>query len=210
MRYRYIAIEGNIGAGKTSLSKMLADELDAQIILEEFADNPFLAKFYEDKERYAFPLELSFLAERFSQLKKELSQPDLFRKYVVSDYFLSKSLIFSRANLKGDEYALFSKMFYLILQQLPKPDLLVYLYLDVNRLQENIKKRGRPYEQGIKNEYLESIQSNYFNFIRQQKDQRVLVINTNDVDFVNRPEDYQRLKEIINTEYDHGIHHVEP
>jgi deoxyadenosine/deoxycytidine kinase len=210
MRYRYLAIEGNIGAGKTSLSMMLAEELNAQLILEEFADNPFLAKFYEDKERYAFPLELSFLAERFSQLKKELSQPDLFRNYVVSDYFLSKSLIFSRANLEGDEYALFSKMFYLILQQLPKPDLLVYLYLDVDQLQENIKKRGRPYEQGIKNEYLESIQRSYFNFIRQQKDQRVLVINTNKLDFVNSPEDYKRIKEIINVDYDLGVHHVEP
>ena len=210
MRYRYLAIEGNIGAGKTSLSTMLAEELDAQLILEEFADNPFLPKFYEEPERYAFPLELSFLAERFSQLKNELSQPDLFRNYVVSDYFLSKSLIFSRSNLEGDEYSLFSRMFYLIIQQLPRPDLLVYLYLDIDQLQENIRKRGRPYEQSIKNEYLENIQKSYFDFIRQQKEQRVVVINTNNLDFVNNKEDYKKIKEIINREYEVGIHHVEP
>ena len=210
MRHRYIAIEGNIGAGKTSLSTLMAEELGAQLILEEFADNPFLPKFYEDPKRYAFPLELSFLAERFSQLKKELSQPDLFREHVISDYFLSKSLIFSRANLEGDEYELFSRMFYLILQQLPKPELLVYLYLDVDKLQENIKKRGRPYEQSIPSEYLLNIQKSYFDFIRQQKEMRVLIIDSNQLDFVNNPEDYQKIKEIIDRDYELGVHHVNP
>ncbi len=210
MRYRYLAIEGNIGAGKTSLSTMISEEINALLILEEFADNPFLAKFYEDPKRYAFPLELSFLAERFSQLKKELSQPDLFREHVVSDYFLSKSLIFSRANLEGDEYELFSRMFYLILQQLPKPELLVYLYLDVDKLKENIKKRGRPYEQSIESDYLMSIQKSYFDFIRQQNDQRVLIIDTNGIDFVNNPADYNKIKEIIDQDYSIGIHHIKP
>lgn len=210
MRHRYIAIEGNIGAGKTSLSNLLAKELNALLILEEFADNPFLAKFYDDKDRYAFPLELSFLAERFSQLKKELSQPDLFREYVVSDYFLSKSLIFSRANLSGDEYELFSRMFHLIITQLPRPDVLVYLYLSVEKLQENIRKRGRPYEQSIAPEYLISIQKSYFEYIKQQNDQTVLVIDTNDLDFVNDPSDYKSLKSIIDNDYKVGIHHIKP
>lgn len=205
-----MAIEGNIGAGKTSLSTMIAEEINALLILEEFNDNPFLAKFYDEPKRYAFPLELSFLAERFSQLKKELSQPDLFREHIVSDYFLSKSLIFSRANLEGDEYELFSRMFYLILQQLPKPDLLVYLYLDVEKLKENIKKRGRSYEQNIEAEYLMSIQKNYFEFIRQQNDQRVLIIDTNEVDFVNNPDDYQKIKKLIDADYPLGIHHMKP
>jgi len=210
MRYRYIAIEGNIGAGKTSLSTRLANDLGARLILEEFADNPFLPKFYEEPDRYAFPLELSFLAERFSQLKRDLDQPDLFGGHIVSDYFLSKSLIFSRNNLQGDEYQLFSRMFHLIIQQIPRPDILVYLYLDIPRLRENIVKRGRPYEQSISPSYLESVQANYFDFIRKQEDQRVLIIDTNNLDFVNREEDYERIKELIDKAYDKGVHQIVP
>lgn len=210
MRYRYLAIEGNIGAGKTSLSTLLADELNARLILEEFADNPFLPKFYEDPERYAFPLELSFLAERFAQLKRDLGQPDLFGQHVVADYFLSKSLIFSRANLQGDEYMLFAKMFHLMYQNLPKPDLLVYLYLDIEQLQENIRKRGRPYEQGIASDYLRNIQSSYLDFIRQQQDLRVLIIDSNGLDFVNRKSDYEYITHLMDQDYQPGVHHITP
>jgi deoxyguanosine kinase len=208
MRYRYLAIEGNIGAGKTSLSTRIAQELKARLILEEFAENPFLPKFYEDPERYAFPLELSFLAERFSQLKHDLDQPDLFGSHVVSDYFLSKSLVFSRNNLKDDEYTLFSKMFQLIIPQIPKPDLLVYLYLDIDRLQHNIKKRGRPYELQITDKYLSDVQNNYFEFIRKQDDLRVLIIDTNRLDFVNKEDDYKKILNLINQDYPLGMNHV--
>jgi len=208
MRYRYLAIEGNIGAGKTSLSSKIAAEYKAKLILEEFAENPFLPKFYEDPDRYAFPLELSFLAERFSQLKRDLEQPDLFGSHVVSDYFLSKSLVFSRNNLKDDEYSLFSKMFQLIIPQIPKPDLLVYLYLDIERLQHNIKKRGRPYEQQITDKYLIDVQNNYFEFIRKQEDLKVLIIDSNRLDFVNKDEDYRKILHLIDQDYPNGVNHI--
>jgi deoxyadenosine/deoxycytidine kinase len=208
MKHRYIAIEGNIGAGKTSLATQIASDFNGKLILEEFADNPFLPKFYESPERYAFPLELSFLAERFSQLKKELTNQDMFHERVVSDYFLSKSLIFSKANLGTDEYDLFVKTYHIMHSSLPHPDLLVYLYLDYDKLKENIQKRGRPYEQDIKEEYLAGIQKSYFEFIRQQQNMPVLIIDTNDVDFVNSKSDYQRMISLLEKDYPKGVHRL--
>jgi deoxyadenosine/deoxycytidine kinase len=206
--YNYIVIEGNIGAGKTSLTSRIAEELSARLILEEFADNPFLPKFYENPERYAFPLELSFLSERFSQLKKDLITEDMFAPKVMSDYFISKCQIFAKNNLHNDEYNLFLKMFEIVESNTPKPDLLVYLYQNVDQLLNNIQKRGREYEKHITAEYLENIQQQYLEFIRQHSDMRVVIIDTTNLDFVNRDEDYEWIKEKVLSEYPIGISRI--
>ena len=197
MKYNYLVIEGNIGAGKTSFATMLAEETGSRLILEQFNDNPFLARFYEDPERYAFQLELSFLSERYQQIKTEMGHPDLFGQSVVSDYFLAKSFIFSKHNLKDDEMILFEKLFYIIQQQAPRPDLYVYLHLPVEKLMDNIKKRGRSYEQNIKAEYLKEVQDGYFGFFKSQSEMKILIIDIDNIDFVNNPEDYHQIKKMI-------------
>ncbi|MDG1262826.1 MAG: deoxynucleoside kinase [Flavobacteriales bacterium] len=206
--YSYISIEGNIGAGKTSLATKLAEKHNAKLVLEEFAENPFLEHFYKNPDRYAFPVELSFLAERFSQLKDELSSRNLFQSVVVSDYFVSKSYIFAKANLEPDEFDLFMQLFKLVETNLPKPDLLVYLYLPIEQLQKNIQKRGRTYEQEIKDSYLKSIEKSYFTFMRQHKKQRVVIIDTSDMDFVNNEADFLRMEELLSAPYKPGMHRV--
>lgn len=206
--YGYVSIEGNIGAGKTSLATKLAEKHGARLVLEEFAENPFLEHFYKHPERYAFPLELSFVAERFSQLKDELSSRNLFQSMVVSDYFISKSFIFARANLGDDEFRLFMKVFSIIEGNLPKPDLLVYLYLPIEQLQANIKKRGRSYEQEIKDDYLLNIEKSYFTFMRQHKKMRTLIIDTSDIDFVHNASDFSHIESIIAEPRKPGMHRV--
>ena len=208
-RYNFISIEGTIGAGKTSLASMIAEDYNAKLILEGFADNPFLPKFYQDADKYAFPLELSFLAERYQQLSDQLSKQDLFKNFTISDYFINKSLIFAQKTLQEDVFGLYSKLFHIINQSLPKPDILVYLYMSVDRLQDNIKKRGRSYEQNIENDYLEKIQAGYFDFIRQQQNMRILILDTNNADFVNYREDYEKIIELIDQDYEIGVHRVE-
>ncbi len=208
MRYNFIAIEGNIGAGKTSLATKISQDYNAHIILEQFEENSFLPKFYKEPEKYAFPLEMSFLAARYQQLKDQLLSMDLFKTFTISDYFIVKSLIFARQNLPQDEFKLYTSFFNIIYQQLPKPDILVYLYVDTERLQTNIKMRGRPYEQNIRDDYLNKIQGGYLEFIRQQKDLRVLILDTNKLDFVNRSEDYRKIAEVIDQNYDPGVHRI--
>ncbi len=208
--YQFIAIEGNIGAGKTSLARKIADSYNAKLILEQFEDNSFLPKFYKDPDRYAFPLELSFLAERYQQLKDTLGVRDLFKSFTVSDYFINKSLIFSRKTLIQDEFKLYTKLFEIMNQSIVKPELLVYLYADVEHLQKNISQRGREYEQEIKDEYLEQIQESYFDFIKHQTEMRILIINTNSLDFVNNPKDFELISSIIFKEYKVGIHRINP
>lgn len=203
--YNFIAIEGNIGAGKTTLAKKLSVDFNSRLILEQFAENPFLPKFYDNPEKHAFPLELSFLAERYQQLKNELGKQDIFKPTIVSDYYFLKSLIFAKANLIEDEYELYSKLFHIINDSLPKPDLFVYLYHDVEQLQQNIKKRGRNYEQSIPDEYLIKIQNTYFDFIKQLNDLRILVIDVNNIDFANDNAHYNHMMEIINRPYNAGI-----
>ncbi|TVQ93540.1 MAG: hypothetical protein EA393_02125 [Bacteroidetes bacterium] len=205
MLYNYIAIEGNIGAGKTTLASMIAQQFNGKLILEQFDDNPFLAKFYENPERYAFPLELSFLAERFQQLKTELASQELFRDFTISDYFLNKSVIFARKTLNEDEYQLFFRLFNIMNANLPRPDLLVHLYVDVNRLQSNIKRRGRSYEQKIPDEYLKNIQSSYFDYLKQQKHLRILLLDINALDFVENEKDYNQIVDCISKDYPLGI-----
>ena len=197
MKYKYLVIEGNIGAGKTSLASLLAEESGSRLVLEAFSDNPFLAKFYEDPDRYAFQLELSFLSERYSQIKNELGHPDLFGQSVISDYFLAKSFIFSKYNLKDDEMKLFEKLFSIINLQAPKPDLYVYLHLPVEKLLENIKLRGRSYEKHISYDYLKEVQEGYFGFFKSQQKMKILVIDSSNIDFVNSESEFQRLKKVI-------------
>lgn len=197
-KYNYIAIEGNIGAGKTSLAKMMSDEFNAKIVLERFADNPFLPKFYEDKERYAFPLEMSFLADRYQQLSDDLAQFDLFKNLIVSDYYIFKSLIFAQVTLQKDEYLLYRKMFDLMYKEITKPDLYVYLYQNTDRLIKNIKKRGREYEQNISSDYLKKIHNGYSNFIKTQQGLNTLTIDVSKLDFVNNKDDYQLIIKKIN------------
>lgn len=204
MKYNYIAIEGNIGAGKTSLATRISEQFNAKIILEQFADNPFLPKFYENPAHYAFPLELSFLAARYHQLKEELTKQDLFKTFTISDYFINKTLIFAQKTLQSDEFTLFTKLFYIINTTLPKPDLLVYLYLNIDNLKRNITKRGRLYEQNMEKKYLEKIQTGYLDFIKSQQNMRILIIDTNNIDFVNNENDYKKMANII-IDKDHDI-----
>jgi deoxyguanosine kinase len=206
MRYNYIAIEGNIGAGKTCLSTMIAEQFNGKLILEQFEDNSFLPKFYKEPDKYAFPLEMSFLAERYQQLKDQLTKQDLFKSFTISDYLFNKSLIFARNNLQSDEFALFSQMFTIIDEFLPKPDLLVYLYLDISNLQNNIRKRGRSYELEIQDTYLESIQKGYFDSIKKMPGLRTLIVDTNNIDFVNNNADYESILSLIEQDYPAGIH----
>lgn len=197
-KLNYIALEGNIGAGKTSLATKMAYDFNAKLILERFADNPFLPKFYEDANRYAFPLEMSFLADRYQQISDDLSQLDLFKDFMVSDYYVIKSLIFSKITLGEDEFNLYRKLFYLIYKDITKPELYVYLYQNTERLQENIKKRGRDYEQNIEDNYLEKINTGYLEFLKTQNDFNVKIIDVSDRDFVENRADYLWvLREII-------------
>ncbi|MCX6303393.1 MAG: deoxynucleoside kinase [Bacteroidetes bacterium] len=207
--YNYVVIEGNIGAGKTSFASLLAEECNARLILEQFEENSFLPKFYDDPARYAFPLELSFLADRYQQLKAQFNASDMFKTFTVADYFIFKSLIFASKNLEPLEFGLYSKLFSIVSSVVPKPDMIVYLYLNLENLKKNIEKRGRPYEQNIQFEYLEKIQTGYLEFLRQQSDLRVLVIDTNGLDFVARRSDYLWLKELIMQEYPLGMHHIQ-
>ncbi len=196
-KFNYIAIEGNIGAGKTSLARTIAHDFNAKLILERFKDNPFLPKFYKDASRYAFPLEMSFLADRYQQISDDLSQLDLFKDFIVSDYDVFKSLIFSKITLQEDEFKLYRKLFYLMYKDLRKPDLYVYLYQNTWRLQENIKKRGRDYEQNIENEYLEKINAGYLDFLKSQTDFNIKVIDISDRDFIENRADYLWILEAI-------------
>lgn len=188
--FNYIAIEGNIGAGKTTLASKISEDFNAKIILERFADNPFLPKFYKDRLRYAFPLEMSFLADRYQQLSDDLAQFDLFKDFVLADYHVFKSLIFAKVTLNDDEFRLYKTMFDIIYKEMPKPDLYVFLYQDTNRLLANIKKRGRDYEQNIEAAYLEKINRGYLDYIKQQTDLNVLIIDVSDRDFVQKQDDY--------------------
>ena len=189
-KYNFIAIEGNIGAGKTSLTNKMAHDFNAKLILERFADNPFLPKFYKEPKRYAFTLEMSFLADRYQQISDDLSQLDLFKDFIVSDYDVFKSLIFSKITLPEDEFKLYRKLFYQVYKDIAKPDLYVYLYQNTERLQANIKKRGRNYEKNIENDYLEKINSGYLEFLKEQTELNVKIIDISDKDFVKNRADY--------------------
>jgi deoxyadenosine/deoxycytidine kinase len=197
MDLNYLVIEGNIGAGKTTLAQMISNKYQAKLVLEQFADNPFLPKFYENQQQYSFPLEMAFLAERYNQLNKELSHFELFSSFIISDYYFMKSLIFAQNTLQTDEYNLYRQFFNIIYDRLPKPDLYVYLHKEPDLLLKNIAMRGRSYETHITKDYLEKITQGYFNYFRQQRDIRILVIDTNGIDFVKKTEDFEKVTETI-------------
>lgn len=197
MSLDFLVIEGNIGAGKTTFAKMLSEEYDAKLILERFAENPFLPKFYSDPEKYSFPLELSFLAERYSQLKNELTNRDLFHQHTIADYYFMKSLIFAQNTLAQDEYNLYRNFFDIIYERLPKPDLFVYLHLPEDQLIVNIRKRGREYEQTIDVDYLKKIREGYFTFFSQQNDFPILIVDISGIDFVAESVHYRILSDLV-------------
>ncbi|MET0393918.1 MAG: deoxynucleoside kinase [Chitinophagaceae bacterium] len=207
MNYHFITIEGNIGAGKTTLSHLLSRHYNARLILEEFADNPFLPKFYANPEQFAFPLELFFMAERYKQLKDLLQQKDMFQSLTISDYLFTKCLLFARVNLPDDEFRLYQRLFDIIHQQLIQPDLLIYLHAPVNKLQKNIKKRNRSYEQNIGDQYLFDIQETYTNYIKQHNI-KTLIIDTSNADFLGNGKHLQAVVEALEKDYGEGQHYL--
>ncbi|MDX9882282.1 MAG: deoxynucleoside kinase [Prolixibacteraceae bacterium] len=209
MKINYLVIEGNIGAGKTTLAQMISRDFNAKLVLEQFADNPFLPKFYREPDKYSFPLEMSFLAERYNQLNRELQNFDLFSSFTVSDYYFMKSLIFAQNTLQPDEYKLYQQFFQIIYEKMPKPDLYVYLHLNTENLLRNIEIRGREYEKQIDPLYLEKIAQGYFSFFRQQGDFPIAIIDTNGIDFVGKSDHYKMLLgAIFKNEYKSGINRV--
>ena len=208
MLYNFITIEGCIGAGKTTLSKKIAADYNGKLILEEFEKNPFLPKFYEDPARHAFPVELYFMAERFQHLKKLLTEADMFKSFTVSDFLFQKSLIFANNNLSEDEQKLYRMLFDIINPSLPKPDITLYLYSPIDKLLNNIKTRGRDYEQNISGEYLENIQNAYLDYFKLQQQQRIVLLNTSQLNYVDLKKDYEFVVEVLNTEFDSGLHYV--
>lgn len=197
VKYNYVVIEGNIGAGKTTLATRIAEQFNARLILEQFADNPFLPKFYSDPDKYSFPLELSFLASRYKQLNDELGSQDIFKTFTVADYYFMKSLVFAASTLTGDEYNLYRQIFYIIYSSLPKPDIYVYLHISTERLLKNICKRGREYEKSITGEYLQKIQDSYFTFFKQNPGNKYLIIDINEIDFVANKSHYSKMIDTI-------------
>ncbi|MGB0868115.1 MAG: deoxynucleoside kinase [Flavobacteriales bacterium] len=205
--YNYIVIEGNIGSGKTTLSKRISETFQSKLILEEFSDNAFLPKFYKNQERYAFPLELSFLTDRFHQLKTELLDPK--NNLVVSDYYFSKSLLFAEVTLPKEEYDLYKRVYDIIYTNLPKPDLYIFLKTDIQRLLRNIEKRGRSYEQRIEAEYLKNIQNIYLEYLEKQDQFPVIIIDNSDMDILNEGSDYAFILDLITSQsWENGVHNI--
>lgn len=206
MKHHFITVEGNIGAGKTTLSHLLAKHFNARLVLEEFADNPFLAKFYEQPQQYAFPVELFFMAERYKQLKDMVHSKDLFQSVTVSDYLFTKCLLFAKVNLPEEEFRLYQKLFDIIHQQLVFPDIIIYLHAPVQKLQQNIRKRNRPYELNIPDEYLFSLQETYTSYIKQHNI-TTLFIDASNADFLGNPKHLQVVIDALDKEIEHGQHY---
>lgn len=207
MNYQFITIEGNIGAGKTTLANLLSKHYNARLILEEFADNPFLPKFYENPDQFAFPVELFFMAERFKQLKELLSQKDMFQTLTISDYLFTKCLLFAKVTLPEDEFRLYQRLFDIIHQQLIQPDILIYLHAPVSKLQSNIRKRNRSYEQNISDDYLFNLQETYTHYIKQHNI-KTLFVDASNADFINNEKHLQVILHALEKEYDHGQHYL--
>jgi deoxyadenosine/deoxycytidine kinase len=206
MNHHFITIEGNIGAGKTTLAHLLSKHFNARLILEEFADNPFLPKFYENPEQFAFPLELFFMAERYKQLKDLLHTKDLFQNITISDYLFTKCLLFAKVNLPQEEFRLYQKLFEIIHQQLLHPDIVIYLHAPVHKLQENIRKRKRDYEQSIPDEYLFSIQETYTSYIKQHNI-KTIFIDASNADFLGNESHMKVVLDALDNDYDDGQHY---
>jgi deoxyadenosine/deoxycytidine kinase len=199
----YVAIEGLIGAGKTTLTKRLAEQWGGRIVLEEFEDNPFLPRFYEDQQRYAFSVELSFLAQRYHQLKR-VGERSLFEAVTVADYSIGKSLVFAKVTLPPDEYALFLDLYTIMYGGLPRPDLLVYLHLPMDRVRERIRSRGRSYEQSIPLAYLERLQEGYLDHLQKSASESSLVIDLGQHDLLQNKEAYEEVQRLLGTRHGPG------
>jgi deoxyguanosine kinase len=206
MKHHFITVEGNIGVGKTTLTHLLAKHFNARLILEEFADNPFLPKFYENPAQYAFPLELFFMAERYKQLKDMVHTKDLFQSITVSDYLFTKCLLFAKVNLPEEEFRLYQKLFDIIHQQLAFPDILIYLHAPVQKLQANIRKRNRSYEQSIPDEYLFNIQETYTSYIKQHNI-KTIFIDASNADFLGNEKHFQTVLDALDKDFDAGQHY---
>jgi deoxyguanosine kinase len=207
MKYNFVTIEGNIGAGKTTLANILSKHYNARLILEQFADNPFLPKFYEKPDQYAFPVELFFMAERYKQLKDLLQTKDMFQSITVSDYLFTKCLLFAKVNLLTDEFRLYQKLFDIINPQIIQPDILIYLHTPVNKLKENIKKRNRDYEQSIPNDYLFQLQETYTQYIKQHNI-KTLFVDASNADFLDNPEHVKIITDALDKEYEEGQYYL--
>ena len=207
MKYNYVTIEGNIGAGKTTLAHLLSKHFNARLILEQFADNPFLPKFYENPQQYAFPLELFFMAERYKQLKDLLQTKDLFQNVTIADYLFTKCLLFAKVNLPIEEFRLYQKLFDIMNPQVIQPDILIYLHTPVNKLQANIKKRNRSYEQGIANDYLFSLQETYTQYIKQHNI-KTLFVDASNADFLDNELHLKTIIDALDKEYEDGQHYI--
>lgn len=205
MNYHFVTIEGNIGAGKTTLAHLLSKHYNARLVLEQFADNPFLAKFYENPQQNAFPLELFFMAERYKQLKELLHTKDLFQHTTISDYLFTKCLLFAKVNLPDEEFLLYQRLFDIIHQQLIQPDILIYLHAPVNKLQVSIRKRGRAYEQSIPDSYLFDIQQTYIHYIKQHN-VKTLFVDASNADFLGNELHLKTITDALEKEYDAGQH----
>lgn len=207
MKYNFVTIEGNIGAGKTTLAHLLSKHFNARLILEEFADNPFLPKFYENPGQYAFPLELFFMAERYKQLKELLQTKDMFQNITISDYLFTKCLLFAKVNLPEEEFRLYQKLFEIINPQIIQPDIVIYLHTPVKKLQENIKKRNREYEQSIPNDYLFTLQETYTQYIKQHNI-KTLYVDAGNADFLGNEQHLKIIVDALDKEYEEGQHYL--
>lgn len=206
--YKHIAIEGNIGAGKTTLCMMIEKDFNCRLILEQFADNPFLPYFYENPERYAFPVELFFMTERHKQLQEHLTQTNLFQQLIVTDYFFIKTLLFAKNNLSSEEYRLFQRLFNILNTSFPKPELIVFLHRSVENLMELIKIRGRSYEQDIAPAYLLEIQNTYFEYFKMVESVPILIIDVEKINFQQNSNHYQLIIDSMKNHYRPGIHYI--
>ena len=207
MKYNFVTIEGNIGAGKTTLAHLLSKHYNARLVLEEFAENPFLPKFYESPDQYAFPLELFFMAERYKQLKELLQTKDMFQQITISDYLFTKCLLFAKVNLPNEEFRLYQKLFDIINPQIVQPEILIYLHTPVNKLQENIRKRNRQYEQSIPNDYLFSLQETYTQYIKQHNI-KTLFVDAANADFLGNEEHLKVITDALDKEYENGQYYL--
>ena len=208
--YNFIAIEGNIGVGKTTLANLIAETYSAELVLEEFTENSFLENFYYDPEQYAFPLEISFLVERFNQLQQRLAQSDLFHPFFVSDYLFDKSLVFAQNNLREDQFKLYFQLFETFARQIASPDLVIYLHNSIPNLQTNIYKRGRPFEMEIQDIYLQEIQHSYMSYFKNLQDRAILLIDVSEMNFVKQDRDFYKILNLINKPWEKKLNIIKP
>ncbi len=202
--YPFIAIEGNIGAGKTTLCHRLAAHTGCSLVLEQFTDNPFLPFFYEHPERYAFPVELFFMTERHKQLLEHFARPDLFSTHTVADYFFVKTLLFAKNNLSEEEFRLFQRLFSVLNATFPKPDLLLYLHRPVEVLTRQIRERGRDIERNISPAYLEEIQNAYFDHLKTEATAPVVVLDLGEADFQRDDSVFQKIVDLLREPHQPG------